>query len=119
MDNYPQKTGAKNIFSFFKQALNGSEQDYTTGSIRKAVFMLAIPVILELMMEYACAFVTILCVGCINILGVEKWGFTREDLDQYSADSHTKAFHAINEGHFENEIIPVNVDKEDGTVNAV
>ena len=31
---------------------------------------------------------------------VEKWGFTREDLDRYSADSHTKAFHAINNGSF-------------------
>lgn len=50
---------------------------------------------------------------------VEKWGFTREDLDLYSADSHTKAFHAINNGHFENEIMPVDVEQEDGTVKTV
>ncbi|QUW20497.1 thiolase family protein [Sporosarcina sp. Marseille-Q4063] len=50
---------------------------------------------------------------------VEKWGFSREDLDRYSADSHTKAFHAINEGHFENEIMPVDVEQEDGTVKTV
>jgi hypothetical protein len=35
---------AKNIFSFIKLALKGDERmDYTSGSIRKAVFMLAIP----------------------------------------------------------------------------
>jgi acetyl-CoA acyltransferase len=50
---------------------------------------------------------------------VEKWGFSREDLDCYSADSHTKAFHAINSGHFEKEIMPVNVEQEDGTVKTV
>jgi acetyl-CoA acyltransferase len=50
---------------------------------------------------------------------VEKWGFSREDLDCYSADSHAKAFHAINEGHFENEIMPVDVEQEDGTVKTV
>jgi putative MATE family efflux protein len=39
------------IYQTFKQSLNGEEQDYTTGSIRKAVFLLAIPMILELGFE--------------------------------------------------------------------
>lgn len=39
------------IFQTFKQSLNGEEQDYTQGSIRKAVFLLAIPMILELGFE--------------------------------------------------------------------
>ena len=50
---------------------------------------------------------------------VKKWGFTREDLDRYSADSHTKAFHAINNGHFEKEIMPVEVEQEDGSIKTV
>lgn len=50
---------------------------------------------------------------------VEKWGFTREDLDRYSADSHTKAFLAIKNGHFEKEIMPVEVEQEDGSINIV
>ena len=50
---------------------------------------------------------------------VEKWGFTREDLDRYSADSHTKAFQAIENGHFEKEIMPVEVEQEDGSIKIV
>ena len=61
-----QKTGVKNIFNYFKQALNGSEQDFTSGSIRKAVFLLAIPMILEMMMESVFAVVDIFFVGRIN-----------------------------------------------------
>ncbi|WP_252503131.1 thiolase family protein [Sporosarcina sp. Marseille-Q4943] len=46
---------------------------------------------------------------------VKEWGLTREELDQYSVDSHTRAFNAIENGHFENEIVPVEVEQEDGT----
>ena len=41
----------KKFFSLFKQALSGQEQDYTQGSIRRAVFLLAVPMILEMCME--------------------------------------------------------------------
>lgn len=54
---------AKNIFTFFKQALKGEHMDYTTGSIRKAVFMLAIPMILEMSMESVFALVDLFFVG--------------------------------------------------------
>lgn len=58
---------AKSIFSFIKQALKGDEQmDYTTGSIRKAVFMLAIPMILEMSMESVFALVDLFFVGHLN-----------------------------------------------------
>lgn len=54
----------KNIFSFIKKALTGSEHmDYTTGSIRTAVFMLAIPMILEMSMESVFALVDLFFVG--------------------------------------------------------
>ena len=39
------------IYQTFKQSLNGEEQYYTQGSIRIAVFLLAIPMILELGFE--------------------------------------------------------------------
>lgn len=39
------------IYQTFKQSLNGEQLDYTQGSIRKAVFLLAIPMILELGFE--------------------------------------------------------------------
>ncbi|HEY0066313.1 MAG TPA: MATE family efflux transporter [Flavisolibacter sp.] len=54
---------ASYIFSLIKRALRGEEQDYTTGSIRKAVFLLAIPMILEMMMESVFAVVDLYFVG--------------------------------------------------------
>ena len=45
----------------------------------------------------------------------EKYGLSRKDIDEYSASSHEKAFKAIHEGHFKNEIIPVNVRYGRGT----
>ncbi len=44
----------------------------------------------------------------------EKWGISREQLDQFSYESHQKAARAIDEGRFENEIVPVPVTDEDG-----
>ncbi|MBC7886326.1 MAG: MATE family efflux transporter [Ferruginibacter sp.] len=46
-------------FSLIRQSLNGVEQDYTTGSIRKAVILLAIPMMLEMCMESVFAVVDI------------------------------------------------------------
>lgn len=46
---------------------------------------------------------------------VQKWGLTRGELDQYAVKSHERAFEAIEKGHFENEIVPVEVEREDGT----
>src|SRR6187397_974797 len=39
----------------------------------------------------------------------EEWGLGRESLDEYSLASHRRAVAAIDEGRFENEIIPVEV----------
>ena len=39
----------------------------------------------------------------------EEWGLTREELDEYSLESHRRALAAIDEGRFEREIIPVEV----------
>ena len=47
---------------------------------------------------------------------VKKWGLTREVLDRYAVDSHLKAIAAIEKGHFEAEIFPVDVGQEDGTI---
>jgi acetyl-CoA acyltransferase len=39
----------------------------------------------------------------------DEWGFSREELDAYSLESHRRAIAAIDEGRFEREIIPVEV----------
>lgn len=59
------------IFSFFKlfkQALTGEIKDFTTGSINRAIFLLAIPMIFEMLMESLFAVVDIYFV---NKVGVE------------------------------------------------
>ncbi|HEU4943247.1 MAG TPA: thiolase family protein [Gaiellaceae bacterium] len=40
----------------------------------------------------------------------EEWGFSREELDAYSLESHRRAIEAIDEGRFEREIVPVEVN---------
>jgi acetyl-CoA acyltransferase len=37
----------------------------------------------------------------------EEWGLSREELDEYSLESHRRAIAAIDEGRFEREIVPV------------
>ncbi|HEX6467838.1 MAG TPA: acetyl-CoA C-acetyltransferase [Streptosporangiaceae bacterium] len=39
-------------------------------------------------------------------LMTEKWGFKRRDLEEYALESHRRAIHAIENGHFEREIAP-------------
>jgi acetyl-CoA acetyltransferase family protein len=38
-----------------------------------------------------------------------EWGFSREELDAFSLESHRRALAATDEGRFENEIVPVEV----------
>ena len=40
----------------------------------------------------------------------EKWDISREQMEQYALTSHQRAQAAIRAGHFENEIIPVDLD---------
>ena len=37
----------------------------------------------------------------------DKWGFSREELEVYSLESHNRAFKAIEEGRFDREIVPL------------
>lgn len=39
----------------------------------------------------------------------EKWGFSREQLDEFSVRSHERAQQAIADGHYAKEIVPVEV----------
>ena len=39
----------------------------------------------------------------------EEWGFSREELDAFSLESHRRAIAAIDEGRFENEIVPIDL----------
>lgn len=54
------------IFSLIKQAIKGEELDFTQGSIRKAVILLAIPMMLEMAMESVFALVDLYFVGHLH-----------------------------------------------------
>jgi len=70
----------KRFFSLFGQAVAGSEQDYTTGSIRKAVFLLAVPMIMEMIMESVFALVDIFFVGKLGNAAVTTLALTESVL---------------------------------------
>src|SRR6266446_5099074 len=44
----------------------------------------------------------------------KEWNLSREELDQYSYESHARAARARDEGRFEKEIIPIDVDVPEG-----
>jgi putative MATE family efflux protein len=65
-----------NIFSLIRQSLNGELQDYTTGSIRRAVILLAIPMMLEMSMESVFALVDIYFVSHLGKHATSTVGLT-------------------------------------------
>lgn len=44
----------------------------------------------------------------------EKWGLTREELDEFSVNSQKKAEAAIKSGQFKDEIVPVEIPQRKG-----
>jgi len=70
------KSFLQKIISAVKQSLNGEEMDYTQGSIPKAVFLLAIPMILELSLESVFAVVDIFFVGKLGANAIAAVGLT-------------------------------------------
>ncbi len=64
------------FFKYFKIAVTGKEQEFTTGSIRRAVFMLSVPMILEMMMESVFAVVDIYFVSKVSVNAVATIGLT-------------------------------------------
>ena len=59
-------TKKASVFTLFKQAILGTEQNFTEGSINRAIFMLSIPMILEMAMESMLAVVDIFFISRLN-----------------------------------------------------
>ncbi|SDC40502.1 MATE family efflux transporter [Niabella drilacis] len=70
------------VFLFLKQAFSGEEADYTTISIRRAVLMLALPMMLEMSMESVFALVDLYFVGHLkeSSLAIQTVGLTESVL---------------------------------------
>ena len=66
----------KQLITYFWIAISGKEQEFTSGSIRKAIFMLSIPMILEMLMESIFALVDIAYVSRVSVNAVATIGLT-------------------------------------------
>lgn len=74
-----QKINQSRVSYFFdtiKQSLRGEQFDYTQGSLRKAVFLLAVPMILELSLESVFAVVDMFFVGRLGKNAIQTVGLT-------------------------------------------
>lgn len=66
----------KKFIKYFWIAISGKETEFTSGSIRKAIFMLSIPMILEMLMESIFALVDIAYVSKVSVNAVATIGLT-------------------------------------------
>src|SRR5262249_23364156 len=64
------------IWSSIREALRGSHQDFTTGSLNRAILLLAIPMILEMVLESLFAVVDVFWVGRLGTDAVTTVGLT-------------------------------------------
>jgi putative MATE family efflux protein len=66
----------KQFFKLFVRAVKGEDLDYTQGSINRALFMLAVPMILEMLMESLFAIVDVFLVAGVSNEAVATVGMT-------------------------------------------
>ena len=72
----PVKSPKRNLWKSLLEAIKGTEVDYTTISLKRAIFLLAVPMILELVMESTFALVDIYFVGKLGASAVASVGLT-------------------------------------------
>ncbi|MBT9329685.1 MATE family efflux transporter [Paracidobacterium acidisoli] len=76
-DIVPTRPG---FWASIREALRGSHQDYTSGSLNRAILLLAIPMVLEMVLESLFAVVDIFWVGRLGANAVATVGITESML---------------------------------------
>src|ERR1700736_4631033 len=64
------------IWSSIREAIRGSHQDFTTGSLNRTILLLAIPMVLEMVLESLFAVVDVFWVGRLGANAVATVGIT-------------------------------------------
>ncbi len=77
---HAEVSGFRKLWQNFIIAVKGEEQDYTALSINKAIFMLAVPMILEMLLESLFAIVDVFFVSKVSINAVATIGLTESVL---------------------------------------
>jgi len=76
----PPMEGDRGFWSSVREALKGSHQDYTTGNLNRAILLLAIPMVLEMVLESLFAVTDVFWVGRLGANAVATVGITESML---------------------------------------
>src|SRR5208283_1149156 len=68
------------IWSSLREALRGSHQDFTAGSLNRAIFLLAVPMVLEMVLESLFAVVDVFWVAHLGADAIATVGLTESML---------------------------------------
>jgi putative MATE family efflux protein len=74
--NTPPPSPERSIWSSLWEAIRGSHQDYTTGNLNRAILLLAVPMVLEMVLESLFAVVDVFWVGRLGANAVATVGLT-------------------------------------------
>ncbi|GGH14182.1 MATE family efflux transporter [Silvibacterium dinghuense] len=79
-DNISTTAPSTGVWAAVREALRGSHQDFTAGSLNRAILLLAIPMVLEMVLESLFAVVDVFWVGRLGANAVATVGMTESML---------------------------------------